>query len=77
MGGPRWEHLVVTGADQARLTALGEEGWELVAVLPGEAGATCYLKRPGLDFRERVTIDQKRRYYATLGATAAGEEGGG
>ena len=23
-----------------------------------------YLKRPALDFRERVTLEQRRRYYA-------------
>jgi len=37
---------------------------------------TLYLKRPVLDFRERVTLDQKRRYYASWGL-ATGDSGEG
>ena len=63
----RWEYVVIVGPDQAWLTELGDEGWELAGVAAGEDGPTCYFKRPALDFRERVTLDQKRRYYAALG----------
>ena len=31
--------------DVARLNALGAEGWELLTILPGEAGATAIFKR--------------------------------
>ena len=62
----RWEYVVVAGPDQARLAELGDEGWELVGVVAGAGGPTCFLKRPALDFRERVTLEQKRRYYAAL-----------
>jgi hypothetical protein len=58
------------------LAALGHEGWELVAVVPAPGApqqATFYLKRPAPDWRERVTQDQKRRYYALLGIGAPPE----
>ena len=62
-----WEYL--TSADDADLAALGRQGWELIAVTPtGPEGAlVLYFKRPALDFRDRVTLEQKRRYYALLG----------
>ena len=70
-----WEYLVVADGDQARLSALGTDGWELVSVVAGEAGATCYLKRPVLGFRERVTLDQQRQYMAALDDPASGAAG--
>lgn len=62
-----WEYR--KSHDEAQLEALGREGWELVAVLPGEAGtsATFYLKRLAPGFREQVTLDQKRHYYNLMG----------
>ena len=71
----RWEYVVVAGPDQARLAELGDEGWELVGVVAGEGGPTCYFKRPALDFRERVTLEQKRRYYVALGKRPPTPEG--
>lgn len=65
-GGPRgavWEHLVEAGPSAERLAALGAEGWELVAVDGGRA----YLRRPGAPYRERVTLDQRRRALAAEG----------
>lgn len=62
MGGEaqRWEHRVIAATDEQALQALGAEGWELVGV----DGGKLYLKRPALPFRERVTLEQKARYYA-------------
>jgi len=62
-----WEYFTIRNDDE--LNALGREGWELVAVRPDESGggATFYLKRPGHDFRERVTLEQKRYYYKLMG----------
>ena len=63
---PAWEYKVVEGA--ADLAALGGAGWELVSVVASPAGVpTLYLKRPAPSFRDRVTLDQKRRYYGRLG----------
>lgn len=75
-----WEYH--TTRDDASLTTLGLQGWDLIAVLPGngDAGATptYYFKRPAPDLREEVTAAQKRRYYAQLGHTLpAAEEGQG
>jgi hypothetical protein len=61
-----WEYY--TSRDDSELETLGRQGWELVSVLPGEAGGapTFYFKRPAHDFREEVTLDQKRRYYSQM-----------
>jgi hypothetical protein len=65
-----WEYRAAKELDDAGLNELGSSGWELVAVENG----IFYLKRPRLSFTERVTLDQKRRYYA-LWNVAAGNEG--
>lgn len=55
-----WEylHLDVSEAGQPDLSALGNHGWELVSAANG-----LVLKRPVPEFRERVTLDQKRAVY--------------
>jgi hypothetical protein len=60
-----WEYRTERSADTLDLDAMGREGWELVGVTAGEG--VMVFKRPGLSFRERVTLDQKRRYYALWG----------
>ena len=62
-----WEYRIVDEQDEPDLAALGREGWELVGVADGDGAVRLYFKRPGLDFRERVTLDQKRRYYGLWG----------
>ena len=61
-----WEYHKSESEDE--LDALGREGWELVSVLPGTANkvAIFYFKRPAHDFRESVTLDQKRHYYKLM-----------
>jgi hypothetical protein len=68
-----WEYY--KSEDDAELDALGRAGWELVAVLPGhgEGAAVFYFKRPAPDFREQVTLDQKRHYYNLLGIRSSAE----
>ena len=61
-----WEYQFSPSDDLAKLDALGRDGWELVGTAPGGAG-TLLFKRPRLSFREQVTLDQKRRYYALWG----------
>jgi hypothetical protein len=58
-----WEYRVTDPLPEGELNALGADGWELVAVTADR----LYLKRPRPDFREQVTLDQKRRYYALWG----------
>jgi hypothetical protein len=51
------------------LSVLGEDGWQVVAVLPGKLGALTrlVLSRPTLSFQERVTMNQRQRYFASSG----------
>lgn len=66
-----WEYRTGAGLDVDGLNALGAEGWELVAVQDG----AFYLKRPGLGFKERVTLEQRAHYFA--GRAKAAENGAG
>ena len=68
-----WEYLTIDGGMPSDdLTALGQERWELVGIAAGEGTPTFYFKRPmqSLSLRERVTLDQKRRYYDAMGLAA-------
>jgi len=63
-----WEYHIVRG--NATLTELGQQGWELVAVIAYNTDEpTFYFKRPTVTFRDRVTEEQKRRYYQQRGVT--------
>lgn len=55
-----WDYRLEQDIDQETLSALGAEGWELVLFAPGRGYA---FKRPQPSFRDRVTLDQKARYY--------------
>jgi hypothetical protein len=64
-----WEYRLVASAGEEELNALGRDGWDLVgAATDLEQGLV--FKRPLMNFREQVTLDQKRRYYALWGLTA-------
>lgn len=60
-----WEYRVERATSEAKLNELGARGWEVVAVT--EALGDVVLKRPALDFREQVTLDQRRRYFGYWG----------
>ena len=62
-------------ADETGLNALGRDGWELVGIAPGDESGLLF-KRPAPSFREQVTLDQKRRYYALWGVTGTRDDGG-
>ncbi len=62
-----WEYLRVSGTTETDLAAVGRAGWDLVGVTTGGGSATLYFKRPGLDFRERVALEQQLRVYDRLG----------
>jgi hypothetical protein len=57
------------------LDALGRDGWELAGTAAGEEPVLLF-KRPRPSFREQVTLDQKRRYYAQWGLTSNENDGG-
>jgi hypothetical protein len=67
MGSITWEYLTLPESDRDRLARLGSDGWELAATGGDADGRLLYLKRPALDLRERVTLDQRRRLYESLG----------
>ena len=70
-----WEYRCGSFSPQSaeeEIQRLGDEGWELVGVVPEGSGIRLFLKRPGLDFRERVTLEQKRRYYLQFGLATPG-----
>ncbi len=72
--GASWEYRVVPDtAGVAHLNALGNAGWEVVGRDSAAAG-TLLLKRPGLSFRERVTLEQKRRVYEEHGLPVPADE---
>ncbi|MFT4041295.1 MAG: hypothetical protein QM692_24145 [Thermomicrobiales bacterium] len=62
--GSGWEYLILGRGEASRLTALGREGWELVAVTDGPEGGELFLKRPLPSFREQITLDQRESYVA-------------
>jgi hypothetical protein len=62
-----WEYLTLPETERDRLLHLGMEGWELVAIGGDPDDRLLYLKRPVLSLRERVTIEQRNRYYLSRG----------
>jgi len=64
---PGWDYRWLDASNERELDALGALGWDLVLSVPDADGDRLCLKRPRLTFRERVTLDQKRRVYAERG----------
>jgi hypothetical protein len=65
-----WEYRRTGPLSNAELNELGADAWELVGVAAGE----LYFKRPGMSFKERVTLEQRAHYYASLDAPALEED---
>ncbi len=65
MKAAKWEYRVERVSGEQKLNELGAEGWEVIGVT--EALGDVVLKRPALDFREQVTLDQRRRYFGYWG----------
>ncbi len=43
---------------------MGRDGWELVTIEPGSGSAI--FKRPGPDYRERITLAQRERVQSEM-----------
>jgi hypothetical protein len=65
----RWEYLSLPEgeADDDQLSVLGLDGWELVTRGNRSDEPVLYFKRRLPSFREVVTLDQRRTYYASVG----------
>lgn len=65
-----WRYHLLTNSEvtEDALNVLGDDGWELVATI---GTSVLVFKRPGPDFRERVTLDQRA---AATAADTPGED---
>lgn len=63
---PTWEYRIESAISVDVLNALGRDGWELVATEDSEEQRFVF-KRPGQSFVERVTLEQRARYYTSRG----------
>lgn len=61
----KWQYTV--SHDEAALSRLGEEGWELVSALQMGEGVRFYLKKPFLNLAEQITEQQRKEIYRQLG----------
>ena len=72
-----WEYLTIPERERYQLSELGKEGWELVGLGGSSDDWLLYLKRPGQNFRERVTFEQRTRYYEAVGRDPGSDVGRG
>ncbi|MEA2529063.1 MAG: hypothetical protein QOF33_1369 [Thermomicrobiales bacterium] len=70
-----WEYRAVENPGTDELDALGREGWELASAFTAGEETRLLFKRPRPSFRDEVTLDQKRRYFAQWGLAAAEDDG--
>lgn len=57
-----WEYRIEEDLSPYRLVELGADGWELTTT----ADLGYIFKRAALSFVERVTLEQRARYYESL-----------
>lgn len=60
----KWDYLVTESKDC--LCELGEQGWELVTVIPEKARSIFYFKKPRQSLKERITEEQRIQVYNRL-----------
>ena len=62
-----WEYLMLPETERYRVPQLGGEGWDLVAIGGDPGEHVLYFKRPAQSLSERVTVEQRNRYYVSRG----------
>jgi hypothetical protein len=67
----KWDYRVEAMPNPRALARIGDEGWELVAIDPKNGDYIFKRSRPS--FRERVTLEQKQRYFAVWARERASE----
>lgn len=65
----RWEYIETENSRD--LSALGQDGWELVSVVAVGERVTFYMKRPALSLREELTLSQREHVMNALGEGGA------
>lgn len=70
---PRWEYHVEPRPQfpAARLNELGAAGWELTGIA-GDDEDIYLFRKPVQSFVERITLEQRATYYASLGLDPEG-----
>ncbi len=62
----RWDYRTEASVSPEKLNELGADGWELSGV--DERDRTKFIfRRPAQSFVERVTLEQRARYFESLG----------
>jgi len=59
-----WEYRVLDSDQVEDLNHFGIEGWEFVAS-DNDKKTRLTMKRPGLSFREKLALDQRRKYFSS------------
>ena len=62
----RWDYRIELALPTEKLQELGADGWELSGVDEGDRTKFIF-RRPAASFVERVTLEQRARYYESLG----------
>lgn len=62
----QWEYRVEDAIPVEVLNELGADGWELTGV-DDRQHTRFIFRRPAQSFVERVTLEQRAHYYASLG----------
>lgn len=60
----KWQYQI--SQDEAMLPRLGQEGWELIAVVPSGQHIKFYFKKPSLTLAEQITEEQREEVYRQL-----------
>ena len=68
MAATKWQYRIQRGdLSQEALDELGQQGWDLVSVIANDDEPHFYFKRPYPSLAERITLEQRERYFGEWG----------